>query len=158
VTKTATSESTPTSKTKVAYIKWFAEIGIEDVPLVGGKTASLGEMFRELTPNGVKVPGGFAITAAGYWHFLRETGLDQFIAAQLLDLDTNNVKQLQKCGATIRDAILAAKVPTDLRQGIWRLTISYASILKGTFPLQSEAARQRKTCLRPASPAPRKLS
>jgi pyruvate,water dikinase len=80
------------------YIKWFGEIGIEDVPLVGGKTASLGEMFRELTPKGVNVPDGFAITVAGYWRFLRETGLDKFIAAQLLDLDTNNVKQLQKCG------------------------------------------------------------
>ena len=49
------------------YIKWFSEIGIKDVPLVGGKTASLGEMFRELTPKGVKVPDGFAITADGYW-------------------------------------------------------------------------------------------
>ena len=70
------------------YIKWFREIGIEDVPIVGGKTASLGEMFRELKPKGVKVPDGFAITAAGYWHFLRETGIDQFIGTQLVDLDT----------------------------------------------------------------------
>ena len=46
------------------YIKWFREIGIKDVPTVGGKTASLGEMFRELTPKGVKVPDGFAITSA----------------------------------------------------------------------------------------------
>ena len=94
-----------------SYIKWFSEIGIEDVPLVGGKTASLGEMFRELEPKGVKVPDGFAITAAGYWHLLRETGLDQFIAAQLRDLDTNDVKQLQKRGAAIREAVLAAKLP-----------------------------------------------
>jgi pyruvate,water dikinase len=90
----------------------------EDVPIVGGKTASLGEMFRELTPKGVKVPDGFAITAAGYWHVLRETQLDQFIEAQLADLDTNDVKELQKRGATIRDAILAAKLPTELRQEI----------------------------------------
>lgn len=101
-----------------SYIRWFGEIGIKDVPLVGGKTASLGEMFRELTPKGVKVPDGFAITAAGYWHLLRETQLNQFIEAQLRDLNTNDVKELQKRGAVIRDGILAAKLPTDLRQEI----------------------------------------
>jgi pyruvate,water dikinase len=101
-----------------SHIKWFGEIGIEDVPIVGGKTASLGEMFRELTPKGVKVPDGFAITADGYRHFLREAGLDEFIGVQLRDLDTNDIKQLQKGGATIRDAILAAKLPGDLRQEI----------------------------------------
>jgi pyruvate,water dikinase len=104
--------------TKLSHIKWFREIGIEDVPIVGGKTASLGEMFRELTPKGVKVPDGFAITAAGYWHILHETELDQFIEAQLRDLETNDVKELQKRGAAIRDAMLAAKLPTDLRQEI----------------------------------------
>ena len=119
MTKAATLESKPKpQKTKPSYIKWFHEIGIEDVPIVGGKTASLGEMFRELTPKGVEVPDGFAITAAGYWHVLRETRLDQFIGAQLLDLDANDVKELQKRGAAIRDAILAAKLPTDLRREI----------------------------------------
>jgi pyruvate, water dikinase len=100
MTKAAILESEPKSqKTKPSYIKWFHEIGIEDVPIVGGKTASLGEMFRELTPRGVEVPDGFAITAAGYWHVLRETRLDQFIGARLLDLDPNDVKDLQKRGA-----------------------------------------------------------
>ena len=56
------------TKAAPSYIKWFHEIGIEDVPIVGGKTASLGEMFRELTPKGVEMSDGFAITAAGYWH------------------------------------------------------------------------------------------
>ena len=69
MTKAATSESVPKpQKAAPSYIKWFHEIGIKDVPIVGGKTASLGEMFRELTPKGVEVPDGFAITAAGYWH------------------------------------------------------------------------------------------
>ena len=53
------------------YIRWFEQIGIEDVPLVGGKNASLGEMIRELAPQGIKVPNGFAITAEAYWYFLR---------------------------------------------------------------------------------------
>ena len=119
MTKAAISErkSTP-QETKPSYIKWFHEIGIEDVPIVGGKTASLGEMFRELTPKGVEVPDGFAITAAGYWHVLRETQLDQFIEAQLRGFDINDVRQLQKRGAAIRDAVLVAKLPTDLRREI----------------------------------------
>ncbi|HDH16152.1 MAG TPA: hypothetical protein ENG90_06705, partial [Gammaproteobacteria bacterium] len=48
------------------YIRWFEKLGIEDIPLVGGKNASLGEMYRELTPQGVKIPNGFAITADAY--------------------------------------------------------------------------------------------
>ena len=102
-------------KTKPSYIKWFREIGIENVGSVGGKTASLGEMFQELTPKGVKVPDGFGITADAYWYFLRETGLDKAIAAQLQRLDPNDIKQLQITGSTIREAILAAKLPADLR-------------------------------------------
>ena len=82
--KATTLERAPRAQEqKRPYIKWFRETGIQDVPLVGGKTASLGEMFRELAPKGVKVPDGFAIIAAGYWHVLRETQLDQFIQAQL---------------------------------------------------------------------------
>ena len=50
------------------YVRWFKELGLDDVPLVGGKNASLGEMYRELTSRGVKVPNGFAITADAYRH------------------------------------------------------------------------------------------
>ena len=53
------------------YIRWFEQIGIDDVPLVGGKNASLGEMIRELAPQGIKVPNGFATTAEAYWYVLR---------------------------------------------------------------------------------------
>jgi phosphoenolpyruvate synthase/pyruvate phosphate dikinase len=69
----------PAPETERRYIERFREIGIKDVPLVGGKTASLGEMFRELTPKGVNVPDGFAITAQAYRDFLREAGLDNKI-------------------------------------------------------------------------------
>ncbi|HET7228133.1 MAG TPA: PEP/pyruvate-binding domain-containing protein, partial [Chthoniobacterales bacterium] len=105
-------------QSKLSFIKWFREIGIDNVGSVGGKTASLGEMFQELTPKGVQVPDGFGITAASYWHFVRETGLDEFIEAQLVDLDTDDVKQLQRRGVAIRHAILAAQLPTDLREEI----------------------------------------
>jgi hypothetical protein len=49
------------------YVRWFEETKIEDVPLVGGKNASLGEMYRELTNKGIKIPNGFAVTADAYW-------------------------------------------------------------------------------------------
>ncbi len=55
-------------------IRWFAEIGIDDVAQVGGKNASLGELYRQLVPKGVKVPDGFAVTAAGYRLFLTRPG------------------------------------------------------------------------------------
>jgi phosphoenolpyruvate synthase/pyruvate phosphate dikinase len=54
----------------VRYIRWFEDIKIEDIPLVGGKNASLGEMYRELTNQGVKIPNGFAVSAEAYWYVI----------------------------------------------------------------------------------------
>ena len=59
------------SENKSKYIRWFEDTTIDDVPLVGGKNASLGEMYRELTSKGIKIPNGFAITAEAYWHTLK---------------------------------------------------------------------------------------
>ncbi len=100
------------------FIRWFREIGIQDVPLVGGKNASLGEMFRELTPKGVRIPDGFAVTADAYRHFLRSVGLDDWIRQVLSDLDTQDMENLQRRGSQIRHAILAADLPSDLRAEI----------------------------------------
>ena len=101
-----------------ALIKRFDEIGIEDIPLVGGKNASLGEMRRELTGKGVPVPDGFATTAAAYWHFLENTNLGALIDKSLGDLDVNDIHELQKRSAKIREAIVSAKLPQDLEQEI----------------------------------------
>ncbi|HEY5871311.1 MAG TPA: PEP/pyruvate-binding domain-containing protein, partial [Candidatus Tectomicrobia bacterium] len=60
-----------------AYIRWFAELGLDDIPLVGGKNASLGEMYRVLSTTGVNIPPGFAITANAYHAFLHEAQLQQ---------------------------------------------------------------------------------
>ncbi|RTI01888.1 hypothetical protein CSW23_02745, partial [Thermus scotoductus] len=68
------------------WIRFFHEVGLEDVPLVGGKNASLGEMIRELSPSGVKVPGGFATTSEAYWYFLTANGLKEAIAQELSTL------------------------------------------------------------------------
>ena len=100
------------------WIKWFADIAIEDIPLVGGKNASLGEMFRELAPQGVKIPDGFAVTAEGYRHFLNETGLTARIRDLLAGLDTDNLDNLRTRGHNVRQAIVAAPLPADLEQEI----------------------------------------
>ena len=70
------------------FIRWFAELGMEDVPLVGGKNASLGEMYRQLTPQGIRVPNGFAVTTDAYRYFLQAGGLGDRIRAILRGLDT----------------------------------------------------------------------
>jgi pyruvate,water dikinase len=109
-----------THHSSTQYIKWFAELGIGDVHLVGGKNASLGEMFRELAPEGVKIPDGFAVTAEAYRYFLNEAGLDRTIRKILADLDTSDIANLRTRGSQVRHAILAAELPSDLEQDITR--------------------------------------
>src|SRR5689334_19505509 len=96
------------------YIKWFSEIGIDDIPVVGGKNASLGEMHCELAAAGIRVPDGFAVTADAYRLFLREAGLEEKIRALLAGLDTRDIDNLRHRGARIRHAILAAALPAAL--------------------------------------------
>ena len=64
---------------KQAFILWFDQLGIEDVPLVGGKNASLGEMYSKLTKKGIKIPNGFALTSTAYWEFLKFNKIDKKI-------------------------------------------------------------------------------
>jgi pyruvate,water dikinase len=104
----------PEISTGRRFIRWFRELGIGDVPLVGGKNASLGEMFQALTPRGVRVPDGFAVTAEGYRHFLRSAGLDHRIDAILEGLDTHDMANLAARGDQIRRAITDATLPEDL--------------------------------------------
>jgi pyruvate,water dikinase len=101
-----------------SFTKRFGDIAIKDIPTVGGKTASLGEMFRELAPQGVNVPDGFAITAEAYRYFLREGGLDKRIDKLLKGLDTGDIDALRKCGSAIREEILSTALPTDLETEI----------------------------------------
>ncbi len=104
--------------TRAALVRWFSDIGIEDVPDVGGKNASLGEMYRELTPEGVRVPNGFATTAAAYNLFLKEAGLDRKIDSILRGLDTHDLGELRRRGLEVRQAILAAGLPPVLERAI----------------------------------------
>ncbi len=100
------------------FIRWFRELGIADVPLVGGKNASLGEMYRELAAKGIKIPNGFAVTAAGYRHVLPVGGLAQKIRSLLSDLDTRDLTNLAERGRGVREAILATPLPEDLQHEI----------------------------------------
>ena len=103
---------------RLQFIKWFADIGLEDLPLVGGKNASLGELVRALTEKGVKVPNGFAITAEAYRYFLRETGVDRQIQQILDGLDTSDLESLRVRASQVRHAILAVEFPEDLEHEI----------------------------------------
>jgi len=126
----------------VSSIRWFEEIGIEDIPLVGGKNASLGEMYRELASQGVKVPNGFAITADAYRDFLRATKLDRTIEEILQSLNTQNVENLRQRGRQVREAILAATLPAHLQQAI---TEAYDRLSDGSHDLVDVAVRSSAT-------------
>lgn len=95
-------------------VLWFEQIGIQDVAAVGGKNASLGEMYRELTPEGVRIPNGFAITAQAYWEFLRTAGLEQELRNILAGLDTANLEDLAERGRAAREAVLGTPLPQEI--------------------------------------------
>jgi len=96
------------------YIRRFAELGMKEVPVVGGKNASLGEMYRSLANQGVKVPNGFATTAEAYRLFLRHNKLDQRIGEALDALDKKDVQALAVTGAKIRQWIMRGELPEAL--------------------------------------------
>ena len=96
------------------YIKRFRELAIKDVPIVGGKNASLGEMYRELKDKDIEVPNGFATTADAYRLYIEHNGLHQRIADELDKLDTRDVTQLAITGAKIRQWIMHGSLPQVL--------------------------------------------
>ncbi|MDH5587699.1 MAG: phosphoenolpyruvate synthase [Nitrospirota bacterium] len=124
------------------YIRWFEEIRAEDIPFVGGKNASLGEMYQALTPQGVNIPNGFAITAEAYRYFLREAKLDSTIHEILKDLDTNDLENLRQRGRQVRHVILGATLPSDLANLI---TMAYHKLSEGLTGPADVAVRSSAT-------------
>lgn len=118
------------------FIKRFAEITLDDLPAVGGKNASLGELTQALRADGVPVPDGFAITADAFRYALHAAGLDQLIQETLAGLDVQQVTELQRRGAVVRSAIEAAPLPADLREAI---AVAYRT-LQGTDPTPPDVA------------------
>lgn len=99
-------------------ILWFAETRIADIPLVGGKNASLGEMYANLKAKGIRVPNGFAVTAAAFRYFVTFNQLEEKFKSILKGLNTGDMRNLAERGYRIRQSILAAEFPTDLRNEI----------------------------------------
>jgi len=100
------------------HILWFNQITIKDVPKVGGKNASLGEMYQKLSKKGVLASNGFAVTASAYHYFLKVTGTDKKIRKILKGLNTRRLKDLARRGAKVRQVILEAEFPEDLEKEI----------------------------------------
>ena len=111
----------------------FSRLRLEDVKSVGGKNASLGEMFRKLKPRGILIPDGFATTADAYWHFIDAAGLRKPIAAALKGLDIQDIKDLEQRGARVRGMILEANLPKDLEAQVAK---AYAQLCGGQGPCE----------------------
>ena len=112
----------------VRFIRWFREISLDDVPLVGGKNASLGEMYRELVPLGANVPNGFAITAEAYRAILDSNGVSTRLDKILEDMDINNVRDLADRAYQARELVYGAGIPGNIQE----------QILTGYHELQNE--------------------
>lgn len=104
----------------MSLILWFEDIGLKDIPVVGGKNASLGEMLKNLKPKGINIPDGFAVTAEAYKYFIKYNNLLEPIKKILLDLDKSNVSDLKRRGKQIRNLILKGNFPKDLSEEIIR--------------------------------------
>ena len=127
---------------KGRFIRWFEEVALEDLPLVGGKNASLGEMYRELTPKGIKIPHGFAVTAEAYWKLLEDGGILALLQEALAGITTHDVAALALGGKRARDLILSAGIPDD----IWlEIKGAYAQLCMEYGPDTDVAVRSSAT-------------
>ena len=98
----------------MSFVHFFSDIGIKDIDQVGGKNASLGEMYCELSAQGIKVPNGFATSSDAYRHYIAFNNLEDKIRQALSDLDTHDVEALACVGRQIRSWVLHAEMPKDL--------------------------------------------
>lgn len=105
-------------KKEQKYILWFKEITSNYVPLVGGKNASLGEMYSKLSKKGVNIPDGFALTSRAYWYYLKENRIDKKIREIFKKFDPRSIKNLQETGRQARNLILKAELPKNLEREI----------------------------------------
>ncbi|MEG3908202.1 phosphoenolpyruvate synthase [Microcoleus sp. w2-18bC1] len=101
-----------------ALVLLFDEVGIADIPLVGGKNASLGEMIQQLTAQGVRVPNGFATTAHAYRYFIQSAGLEAKLREIFADLDVEDLQNLRQKGKQARALILDTPFPRELQAAI----------------------------------------
>ncbi|MBD2312494.1 phosphoenolpyruvate synthase [Desertifilum sp. FACHB-1129] len=114
----AAQEKQSSGSKEQAFVLWFEEVGIADIPLVGGKNASLGEMIQQLTPQGVSVPTGFATTAYAYRYFVKKAGLEEKLRQLFSDLDVEDVLNLRERGKQARALVLNTPFPEELQSAI----------------------------------------
>ncbi len=100
------------------FVRFFDEVGIDDVPLVGGKNASLGEMYQKLSDQGVRVPNGFATTAEAYRYMLEQAGAWEALHRELDSIDPDDVTALARKGKRAREIVYGAGLPSDLANEI----------------------------------------
>ena len=124
------------------YIKHFSEISIHDIAAVGGKNASLGELFSQLRPKGILVPDGFAVTADAYRFFLQENNLIQSLNELLAKLDTKDLSNLKEIGTAARELITNAEFPSLLKAHILQ---AYAELSRRENSSISVAVRSSAT-------------
>ena len=115
---TASQEKSLQTSKEQALVLWFEEVGIADIPLVGGKNASLGEMIQQLTAKGVRVPTGFATTAHAYRYFIKGAGLEEKLRELFSDLDVEDVNNLRIRGKQARSLLLNTPFPQELQDAI----------------------------------------
>ena len=127
-------------------IKPLRELGMEDVGLVGGKNASLGEMISNLANAGVSVPDGYATTANAFWNFLDHNQLRERIQKRLKDLDINDVSQLTKAGKEIRQWIVDAPFQDELQKSIIDAYESMSIGVNSVHRLQFDHLQLQKIC------------
>lgn len=112
------------------YILWFDEIGVEDIALVGGKNASLGEMYCNLKKKKIEVPAGFAITSHAYRYILKKKGAFDELKAALQGLNPSDSQALEKAGQKARETLLHCELPPDLQEAIISAYRKLSSIYK----------------------------
>ena len=125
------------------FIKFFKELSIKDVAQVGGKNASLGEMYNQLTPLGVKVPNGFAVTAEAYKYYIEKNNLFEKLKKLFENFDPSDIDALKKVGKSARELILEASIPKDLE----------LEILKGYEELKKEYSKDVSLAVRSSATA-----
>jgi pyruvate,water dikinase len=123
-------------------INFFSEIRLKDVPLVGGKNASLGEMYSQLSKKGIVVPNGFAVNSKGYWNFLDQDGLKFELQDIISDLDINTCENLSEVGSKARNLLLNANFPLELKNEIRE---AYKLLIQQTGEGKSFAVRSSAT-------------
>ncbi|HWC05564.1 MAG TPA: PEP/pyruvate-binding domain-containing protein, partial [Methylomirabilota bacterium] len=124
------------------YIAWFRDVRLKDLPRVGGKNASLGELYGELTTAGVRVPNGFAVTGEAYAALLAEAGLRPRMAALLDGVSGEDVAVLARAAAAVRELIRDAPWPTGLEREIRE---AYGALAREAGPDPSVAVRSSAT-------------